>query len=93
MSVLSKKEEKELLKEIEGVERIEKEVSLSWDSRNLILRIPKEVSDFFGLTKESRFKKNFKFIIEAKDHEIKKMFDIVERTKPKKTTKKKKNDK
>jgi hypothetical protein len=79
MGVLSNKEEKELLQKIEGIERIEKEVSLSWDGRNLMLRLPKDISGFLELNEKNRHKKSFKFIIEAKDGKVEKKFDIVDK--------------
>jgi len=90
-SVLTKTEEEELFQEIEGGEKIEKEVSLSWDGKNLMLRLPKEICHFLDLTSKNRFKKNFRFIIEEKDGKIEKSFELVERTRPKRKENEKKN--
>lgn len=83
MNVLSKKEEDKLLKGLEASEKIEKEASLSWDGTNLLVRLPKELSEFLDLNEKNRFKKQIKFIVEEKEGEVKKTFEVVERTKPK----------
>lgn len=86
---LSKKDEEELLKSAFGEkELIEKEVSLSWDGKNLIVRVPKEISDYLNLNKENRFKKKMKFSIIEKEEGVIKSFEVVDREKPKRRTKK-----
>jgi hypothetical protein len=78
---LKREEVLDLLKEARGSERMEKEVAISWDSRNLIIRIPKEIADLLKIDKENRFKKNFKFVIDEKDGRKFQFFDITNRTK------------
>ena len=92
MGVLTEKDDLEVLKEIEGTERIDLSSSLSWDGKNLLIRIPKEVSDFLKINKKNRFKKKFRFIIEEKDGKIERSFEITDREEPKRKIKKK-NDK
>ncbi len=92
MDVLTKKEEERLISNIESGERIEKEVSFSWDGKNLILRFPKDLADYFDVNKDNRFKKNMKFIVEETDGKVTQNFNVVDRTKPKRITKKKENE-
>lgn len=90
MDVLTEKEREKISSQIDIGERIEKEVSLSWDGKNLIMRFPKELADYFEVNEENRFTKNVKFFVEEKDGQIIKNFDVVERTTPKRITKDKK---
>lgn len=62
---------------------------IGWDGSNLVIRLPKDIASYLNVTKENRFKKSIKFIIKAKDEEVEKRFDIIERTKPKRIFKKK----
>jgi len=87
-NVLTNEEVKKLIGGINHEEIISREASLSWDGRNILVRIPKEISEYLGLDEKNRFKKNLKFTIEIKRDVIKKSFEIVERTKPKKAVKK-----
>lgn len=89
MGVLTKEEKKRLLSQISAGERIEKEVALSWDGKNLFIRFPKDIADYFELNEKNRFTKYIKFIVEEKEGKIIKTFDIVDRTKPKREIKKK----
>jgi len=86
-NVLKNEEIKELLKSISGSEKLEKESAISWDGRNLIVRIPREIADIFKIDKNNRFEKNFKFTIEEKEGKKVQSFEIVERTKPMKEKK------
>jgi hypothetical protein len=72
----------ELLKGVSGSDRLEKESAISWDGRNLIIRIPREVTDILKINEKNRFKKNFKFIIDQKEGKRIQLFEITERTKP-----------
>ena len=89
MDVLTKKEKERLLAHISDGEIIEKEVAISWDGKNLFLRFPKEMADYLDINEKNRFTKNIKFIVEEKDGEIIKKFEVVDRTKPKRETKNK----
>lgn len=82
INLLKRNEIRELLKEVSGTDKFEKESAISWDNRNLIIRIPKEITDILGINEANRFKKNFKFIIDEKDGKKIYSFEIVERTKP-----------
>lgn len=87
-NVLKIDEIKELLKEITSSDKFEKESAISWDGRNLIIRIPREIADILNLTQENRFKKSFKFIFDEKEGKKIQSFEIIDRTKPvKKKTK------
>jgi hypothetical protein len=99
-NVLKEEEIKELLKGTTNEERIEKESAISWDGRNLMIRIPKEIADYLKINEKNRFEKSFKFEIKIDKDNIQKTFEITERTKPVKenkqndnikTTNKKKN--
>ncbi len=83
MGELTKKEEERLLSHIGDGEIIEREVALSWDGKNLVLRLPKDIADYFQVNENNRFTKNVKFLVEEKEGKIIKEFDIVNRTKPK----------
>ncbi len=88
--VVLKKGEKEVLKkELSNDEKIHKESALSWDGSNLLVRIPNDIANYLGLTEKNRFEKNLKFIIEEKEGKIQKLFEITDRNKPKRKTKKK----
>ncbi|MEN7982611.1 MAG: hypothetical protein ABFQ65_04135 [Nanoarchaeota archaeon] len=89
LGVLTHKEDLEVLKELKNDEDISKPASLSWDGKNLFVRIPKEIADFFDLNKNNRFKKKILFNVAEKNGEIKKTFDIVNRKEPKRKFKKK----
>ena len=88
MGVLTDAEENELVKGLDSVEKIEKEVSLSWDGRNLTMRIPKEIADYLRLTKTNRFRKCMKLSIEENNGVVSKTFEIVSRRKPRRIIKK-----
>ena len=81
-SLLKVGEISELLKAISNSDRLEKESAISWDGRNLIIRIPREVSDVLRINEKNRFKRNFKFIIDQKEGKRIQGFEITERTKP-----------
>ena len=81
-NVLRIDEISELLKGISGSDKLEKESAISWDGRNLIIRIPREISDILKINEENRFKKNFKFIIDEKDGKRIQSFEITDRNKP-----------
>lgn len=93
MDVLTKEEEEKLLSHISGGEIIEREVALSWDGKNLFLRFPKDVADYFQVNEKNRFTKNIKFMVEEKEGKIIKEFDVVDRTKPKREIKKQNDSK
>lgn len=82
IGVLKEDEIKKLISEVVRGEVIEKESAISWDGRNLIIRIPREIADFLEINEKNRFEKNFKFKITANEDEIKQEFNIVSRTKP-----------
>lgn len=82
MGVLTEKEQDRLISNVEHGEKIKKEVALSWDGKNLILRFPKDIAEYFGINKENRFTKSIQFIVEEIDGKTKKEFDVIERTKP-----------
>ncbi len=86
---ITEKEKERLFSQIESGEKIEREVSFSWDGKNLIVRFPRDVAGYLDVNEENRFKKNLKFIVEEKDGKVDKRFEIVERTKPKREVKKK----
>ena len=88
-NVLKREEITELLKDLKGSETLEKESAISWDGRNLIIRVPREIADYLKINEKNRLQKSFKFIIEDNNGERTQKFEIVERTKPIK--KKKKN--
>ena len=81
-NVLKLDEIAELLKGIGGSDRLEKESAISWDGRNLIIRIPREIADVLKINEKNRFKKNFKFIIDEKDGKRIQSFEITDRNKP-----------
>jgi hypothetical protein len=81
-SVLKEDEIRKLISEVSQEEVIEKESAISWDGRNLIIRIPREISDYLKIDEKNRFEKNFKFKITSIKNETRKEFEIVERTKP-----------
>lgn len=81
-NVLKEEEITELLKGTTNEERIEKESAISWDGRNLIIRIPKEIADYLKITEKNRFEKSFKFEIKLENNNVQKIFEITERTKP-----------
>jgi len=85
--VLTNEDAKILFRDIDNKDIIEKEASLSWDGRNIIVRIPKEISDYLNLNEENRFEKNIKFSVEINGDESKKTFDVVKRNKPKRLVK------
>jgi len=87
-NVLKEEEMRELLKGVNNEEVLEKESAISWDGRNLIIRIPREITDFFNIDEHNRFQKSFKFKITSNEKQTIREFDIVERTKPKKENKK-----
>lgn len=87
MGVLTENEQNKLISNVEHGEKIEKDVSLSWDGKNLILRFPKDIAEYFGIYEKNRFTKSIKFIVEEIDGKIRKSFDVIERTKPKREIK------
>ena len=92
MSVLSKDEEKKLLNSLDDTEVIEQSTSISWDGNNLILRLPKEISDYLGLNKANRFTKKILFRITEARGDVKREFEVIERKEPKRKTKKRKQE-
>lgn len=81
-NVLKTEEIQKLISEVNREEVIEKESAISWDGRNLIIRIPREIADYLKLDEKNRFEKNFKFKITSGEKETKQEFEIVQRTKP-----------
>lgn len=72
----------------ENEEIIEEEAAIGWDGRNLIIRLPKDIAVFLGLSEKNRFKKNIKFMIQHNlEGQVVKEFDIVDRKSPKKEVK------
>lgn len=61
--------EEELKKLIEVQPRIEKITTLSFDGKNLLTRVPKEIKDYLGLKKGGKFRwivdNNKKILIES----------------------------
>ena len=91
---LTKREEEELLKSALGErEIIEKDVSLSWDGKNLMVRIPKEISDYLNLNKENRFKKKIRFSIIEKSEGVIQSFEVADRDQPRRKIRKDGNKK
>ena len=90
--VLKEDELRELTKGMISSERMEKESAISWDGRNFIIRIPREMASYFDINENNRFEKNFKFTIEEKNGTIEKTFDVIQRTKPIKQTKNEKSE-
>lgn len=88
IGVLTKEDAKKLFSGTNHNETIEKEASISWDGRNILVRIPKEISEYLNLNKENRFEKNIKFMINIKRDSVEKSFDIINRSKPKRKVKK-----
>ncbi len=81
-NVLKPYEITELLKAVGGSDKLEKESAISWDGRNLIIRIPKEIAEILDINEKNRFKKNFKFLIDEKEGKRTLTFEITQRTKP-----------
>jgi len=81
-NVLKIEEIHKLISEVNREEIIEKESAISWDGRNLIIRIPREIADYLKLDEKNRFEKNFKFKITSNEKETKQEFEIVSRNKP-----------
>ncbi len=88
--VLTKEDEEKLLESFRGnPEEIDKDVSLSWDGKNLLLRLPKDIAEYFGVNKDNRFEKKVKFIVrQQRDGKVIKEFDIIDRIEPKREVKK-----
>lgn len=78
-SVLLKTEKEKLLKVVNPYEKIEKKANISSDGKNFVIRIPKEVADYLGITKENKNKKAIKFIIKEENDKINKTFEVTER--------------
>ena len=76
---LTEEEEDKLLSKMHLQELIEKEVAISYDGTNLLVRFPKEIAEFLGVNPDNRFENSLKFIVKEKDGEITKSFDIVEK--------------
>ncbi len=87
INLLKKDELAALLKEVSSPDKLEKESAISWDSRNLVIRIPKEIAEVLNINEKNRFKKSFKFVIEEKNGEKVQSFIITERSKPRKKVK------
>ncbi len=87
--VLSLEDSKFIKKSLEEGEIIEREVNFSWDGSNLLVRIPKEISQFLNLTKDNRFEYSLKFKIKGFPENSVNTFEIIKRTTPKKLIKKK----
>lgn len=86
--VLSKEDEVKFLGAFNAIpEKIDREVSLSWDGKNLLIRLPKDIAEYLGVNDKNRFKKKIKFVIEEKGGVVIKTFDAVDRTEPKRETK------
>jgi hypothetical protein len=80
---LTKKDFEEVKQLIEPKETIEKEVALGWDGKNITIRLPREITSYFQITKENRLSKTFSIKIHERDRgNIEKTFDIIQRTKP-----------
>jgi len=88
-AVLSLEDSNFIKKSLEEGETIERIVNFSWDGSNLLLRIPKEISQFLNLNKDNRFEKSLKFIIKGLPEKSINTFEVIERTTPKKLIKKK----
>ncbi len=86
---LTEKEKERLFSQVETSEKIEKEVSFSWDGKNLIVRFPREIAEYLNVGEGNRFEKNLKFIVEDKEGVLDQRFEIVKRTTPKRKVKKK----
>lgn len=88
--VLTKEDNVKILESLRGnPEEIDKNVSLSWDGKNLLLRLPKDIAEYFGVNNENRFEKKVRFIVrQKKDGTTIKEFDIINRTEPKREVKK-----
>ena len=76
--VLTESEEKEFYKAIGKSEVIEKEASISWDGRNLLLRLPKEIADYLGVEEENEAKKKIVFKIKETNGKVKKECEIID---------------
>jgi hypothetical protein len=86
-NVLKTEEIEKLFKGLTGSEKLERESAISYDGRNLIIRIPKEIADVLRINDKNRFEKNFKFIIDENEGKKIQSFEITERTKPIRETK------
>ncbi len=88
-NVLSKEEKKEVKSFIRPEEIIEGETALAWDGKNIMIRIPRDVANYFGIHEKNRFEKMILFRVrEHPDGTIEKTFDIIKREKPKRKIKK-----
>jgi len=85
--VLTNKDAENLFRDINNKDEIRREASLSWDGRNIIVRIPKEIAEYLDLNEENRFEKNIRFTVEINGDDSIKTFDIVKRIKPKRLIK------
>ena len=86
-SVLSKKEKEVLLGQFAPKEEIEVDTAISWDGASLLVRIPKDIADYFGINKKNRKKKRMKFFVKEEKGEIIKKFDIINKNEKKKSSK------
>lgn len=77
--VLTQKELEYISDRFDGVERIEKDASLSWDGRNLLLRLPKDIANYFKINEKNRKGKAIKFVVEEKNGIVKNSFLVVDR--------------
>ncbi len=77
MGALTKREEEKLFEEMQREEVIEKEVSFSWDGKNLVVRFPKEIAETLKVTKENRKLKKLKFTIKVDGDKATKEFSII----------------
>ncbi len=88
--VLTESEKERFLKLMKTGEEIEREVNISWDGSNLLIRIPKEIADYLGINKDNRFENKIKFTIKEMPEGVEKRFEIVKRSEPKRKWRKKK---
>ncbi len=92
-NVLTKEDRGEIKSLIKPEEVIEKKIALSWDGKNIMIRLPKEIAEYFDVNEENRFEKMLVLKVKEYDGRMKKTFDIIKRNKPKrkhgKTTNKK----
>lgn len=71
------KEEREILEmEFSKGEKIKTSSSISYDGKNFLIRIPKDIIDYFGVTKLNRKNKKINFIVIEEENNLIKQFDI-----------------
>ena len=87
--VLTKEDVVYLFSGLDTSENIEVEASFSWDGRNLLVRIPKDLANFLKINQDNRFENKIKFIVSEKNGRIKEQrFEILKRLEPRKKTRK-----